>query len=72
MAFWPGRAWSPALQERAWLGWAAKQGIPVPAVVAAGDWLGPWGRLQSFLAVEELTGMLALHQAIPWLQEVWK
>src|SRR4030095_3581815 len=23
------------------------------------------GRLQSFLAIEELTGMLALHQAIP-------
>ena len=65
MALWPGRDWSPAQQERARLAWAADQGIPVPAVVAAGDWLGPWGRLQSFLAVEELAGMLALHQAIP-------
>jgi Lipopolysaccharide kinase (Kdo/WaaP) family len=64
-ALWPGRNWSPALQERARLAWADELGIPVPAVVAAGDLLGPWGRLQSFLAVEELTGMLALHQAIP-------
>ena len=65
MALWPGRDWSPAFQERSRLGWAAAHGIPVPSVVAAGDWLGPLGRLQSFLAVEELTGMLALHQAIP-------
>lgn len=64
-ALWPGRGWSPALQERARLAWAAAQGVPVPAVVAAGELLGPWGRLQSFIAVEELTGMLALHEAIP-------
>src|SRR5207237_5815725 len=25
----------------------------------------PWGKLQSFLAIEELTGMLPLHQAVP-------
>jgi heptose I phosphotransferase len=62
---WPGGCWSPALQEDANLEWVRSQGIPVPAVVAAGDLLGPWGRLQSFLAVEELTGMLGLHQAIP-------
>src|SRR5205085_6064222 len=41
------------------------QGIPVPAVVAVGELLGRWCRLQSFLVVEELSGMLALHQAIP-------
>jgi heptose I phosphotransferase len=37
----------------------------VPASVAAGEFIGPWGRLQSFLAVEELTGMLPLNEAIP-------
>ena len=64
-ALWPRGVWSPALQEQRRLAWARAQGIPVPAVVASGEWLGPWGRLQSFLAVEELGGMLALHQAIP-------
>ncbi len=37
----------------------------MPRVVAAGEFLAPFGRLQSFLAIEELTGMMALHQAIP-------
>ena len=40
-------------------------GLPVPRVVAAGEFLGPWGKLQSFLAIEELTDMLPLHEAIP-------
>lgn len=62
---WPGSGWSPALQEARHLEWAQAQGFPVPAVVAAGESIGPWGKLQSFLAVEELTGMLPLHQAIP-------
>ena len=62
---WPGRSWSPALQEAQHLEWAQRQGLPVPTVVAAGEAIGPWGRLQSFLAVEELTDMLPLHQAIP-------
>src|SRR5205807_2420776 len=38
---------------------------PVPDVVAAGEFLRPLGKLQSMLAIEELSGMLALHQAIP-------
>jgi heptose I phosphotransferase len=62
---WPGGNWSPAMQERHNLEWALAQGLPVPAVVAAGEFLGPRGRLQSFLAIEELTGMLPLHEAIP-------
>jgi heptose I phosphotransferase len=33
--------------------------------VAAGEYIGPWGRLQSFLAVEELTDMWSLNEAIP-------
>lgn len=62
---WPGFGWSPALQEWRHLQWARAQGLPVPATVAAGEFIGPWGQLQSFLAVEELTGMLPLHEAIP-------
>jgi hypothetical protein len=62
---WPGKGWSPALVEAQHLEWARQQGLPVPAVVAAGESIGPWGRLQSFLAVEELTGMLPLHLAVP-------
>jgi hypothetical protein len=62
---WPHGDWSPGMRERRNLEWAAAQGLPVPAAVAAGEFLGPWGRLQSFLAVEELTDMLPLHEAIP-------
>ena len=62
---WPGRGWSPALEEARHLEWARRQGLPVPGVVAAGEYIGPWGRLQSFLAVEELVDMLPLHEAIP-------
>jgi heptose I phosphotransferase len=64
-ALWPERNWSPALQEWRNLEWAQRQGLPVPAAVAAGEYIGPWGRLQSFLAVEELAGMLPLHEAVP-------
>ncbi|MBM3979415.1 MAG: lipopolysaccharide kinase [Planctomycetes bacterium] len=61
----PGRAWSPGLQEWQRICWAQELGIPVPRPVAAGQFVGPWGRLQGFLAVEELHGMLPLHEAIP-------
>jgi heptose I phosphotransferase len=64
-ALWPSKRWSPALQELDNLAWAQAQGLPVPAPVAAGEYIGPWGRLQSILAVEELADMLPLHQAIP-------
>ena len=64
-AFWPEGDWSPGMLERHNLEWAHEQGICVPRVVAAGEFLGPWGKLQSFLAIEELTNMLPLHQAIP-------
>jgi heptose I phosphotransferase len=60
----PGAGWSPALQEWDHLRWAQEQGLPVPEALAAGEFIGPWGRLQSFLVVKELTGMLPLHQAI--------
>jgi heptose I phosphotransferase len=64
-AVWPGSGWSPALEEWHHLAWARAEGLPVPGAVAAGEYIGPWGRLQSFLAVEELAGMLPLHEAVP-------
>lgn len=62
---WPSRGWSPAVQEWDHLKWAEKNGLPVPSAAACGEWIGPWGRLQSFLAVDELTDMLPLHEAVP-------
>lgn len=61
----PNRAWSPGLEEWQKLNWARAHGLPVPRAVAAGQFVGPWGRLQGFLAVEELHDMLPLHEALP-------
>ncbi len=61
----PGRAWSPGLEEWDHLEWVRSQGIPAPRAVAAGQFVGPGCRLQGFLAVEELTDMLPIHQAVP-------
>jgi tRNA A-37 threonylcarbamoyl transferase component Bud32 len=62
---WPRRPWSPAWQEWRHLHWARQQGLSVPPPVAAAEYLGPWGTLQSALVVEELKGMLSLQEAIP-------
>jgi heptose I phosphotransferase len=43
-------------------------GIAVPEVVAAGERIGPWARLQSFLMVADLVNHQPLHEAIPALQ----
>lgn len=64
-SLFPRQYWSAGMQEAARLNWAARHGIFVPRVVAAGEFRGRWGKLQSFLAVEELTGMRALHEIIP-------
>jgi heptose I phosphotransferase len=64
-AFFPNRAWSPGLEEWQRLQWARDAGIPVPRAVAAGQFVGPGFRLQGFLAVEELYGMLPLNEAVP-------
>jgi heptose I phosphotransferase len=63
--FRPQTAHAPGLQEWEHIRWAQTIGLPVADAVAAGEFIGPWGRLQSFIAVRELTGMFPLHQAIP-------
>jgi heptose I phosphotransferase len=65
--FDPGGRHTPGAAEFAHLRRARELGLAVPEVVAAGERIGPWGRAQSFLMVEELTGSLPLHEAIPWL-----
>jgi hypothetical protein len=61
----PRHAWSPGLQEWHNLHWAMEHDIRVPRPAAAAEWRGPGLKLQSFLAVDELTGMIPLHEAIP-------
>lgn len=61
----PNQAMSPGMQEWEHLEWARSEGFDVPEAVAGGEFIGPWGRLQSFLAVKELTDMLPLHEAVP-------
>ncbi len=61
----PQRAWSPGLCEWEHLEWAEQEGFLVPRAVAAAEYRRPGLKLQSFLAVEELTGMLPLHEAVP-------
>jgi hypothetical protein len=61
----PWANWSPGFTEWDNLERLRREGFPVPRASAAGQFLLPGGRLQGFLAVDELTGMLALHEAIP-------
>ena len=76
----PSGGWSPAWQEWRHLQWAKEHGIPVPESLAVAEFIGPWGKLQSFLAVQELAGMVRLHEAVPLAEarleprafELWK
>lgn len=63
----PAGRHSPASAEWAHLERARSLGIPVPEVVAVGEWVGPWGALRSYLMVAELVGHSPLHEAIPEL-----
>lgn len=56
---------SPAGAEWRHLQYARRLGLDVPDAVAAGETIGPWARVQSYLMVRELTGQLPLHEAIP-------
>src|SRR6185437_16372286 len=46
---------------------ARNLGIAVPDSVAAGERIGPWGALESYLIVAELTGCDPLHEILPAL-----
>src|SRR5262249_48602237 len=63
----PGGRHTPGAAAFAHPSRARALGLAVPEVVAAGERIGPWGRLQSYLIVAELTGWLPLHEAIPAL-----
>ena len=63
----PAGRHSPASAEWAHLERVRALGIPVPEVVAAGEWIGPWGALRSYLMVAELVGHAPLHEAVPEL-----
>lgn len=58
---------SPASAEWAHLERVKAMGVAVPEPVAAGETIGPWGELRSYLIVAELTGCEPLHEAIPAL-----
>src|SRR5262249_54103002 len=60
-----GHHWSAASHEAQHLDWAAANGFRTPRIASVGEKIGPWGKLQSYLALEELAGMIALHEAIP-------
>jgi heptose I phosphotransferase len=53
-----GREWHHLLQVRS-------LGLAVPRPLAMAEWIGPGSRMRSALVVEELAGMLALHEAVP-------
>jgi heptose I phosphotransferase len=65
--FHPGGRHSPGAAEWAHLERARSLGVPVPEVVAAGERIGPWAHLQSYLIVAELTGCTELNVVLPEL-----
>lgn len=64
---WPSRRFTPGGSELSHLQRARALGVAVPDAVAAGEWIGPWGRLQSFLMIAELSGCRELNEALPEL-----
>jgi heptose I phosphotransferase len=65
----PGGGHTPGSAEWRHLERARSLGIPVPEVVAAGERIGPWGKLQSFLMVADLTGCRALNEVMGELRD---
>lgn len=64
----PSGRHSPGAAEWAHLERARALGVPVPEVVAVGERIGPWGVLQSYLAVAELPGR-ELNEILPSLRD---
>ncbi len=73
---WTTRLWTlihpkghhtPASAEWSHLQMARALGIAVPDAVAAGERIGPWGHLESFLMVAELSGCRELNEVLPGL-----
>jgi heptose I phosphotransferase len=58
---------TPGAAEWSHLEHARSLGVRVPDAVAAGERIGPWGTLQSFLMVAELVGQRELNEIIPEL-----
>lgn len=65
----PSRRFTPGASELAHLERARSLGVAVPDAVAAGERIGPWGTLQSFLMVAELTGCRELNEILPDLHD---
>jgi heptose I phosphotransferase len=61
----PSRRFTPGASELAHLERARSLGVAVPDAVAAGERIGPWGTLQSFLMIAELTGCRELNEILP-------
>lgn len=64
----PSGGHTPGASEWKHLDAARSLGVRVPDAVAAGEWIGPWGTLQSFLMVAELDGARELNEVLPQLQ----
>lgn len=64
----PSGGHTPGASELRHLDVARSLGVPVPDAVAAGERIGPWGTLQSFLMVAELAGARELNEVLPQLQ----
>jgi heptose I phosphotransferase len=64
----PWKHYSPGAAEFANLARARALGVRVPEVVGAGESIGPWGRLSSFLLVAELAGSGELNVIVPRLR----
>jgi tRNA A-37 threonylcarbamoyl transferase component Bud32 len=61
----PSNAWTASTEEAGNLKIANSLGIRIPVIAAVGEYIDPGFQLRGFIAIEELKGMLALHEAIP-------